>query len=161
MAPIGEMAPGCAKKYNKYFFKTFAPGAISRIITVHPRTKKCRKYIYSRLRVFSVLYTRIFSALLCQGSSLSCLISGVTWHALLSLPHYRARAFVLIARKEMFRIKFPSLAPSCVELVFIYATCQYSTQHAGCKALSAVRLYTDVFVSGLDLDPNELTRHTF
>ena len=35
MAPIGEMAPGCAKKYKKEIFKTpFAPGAISRMITV-------------------------------------------------------------------------------------------------------------------------------
>ena len=128
---------------------------------INPHAPKCRKYIHSCLRVLSVPSTRIFSALLCQAPSLSYLISRVARHALLSLSHYRARAFVLIARKEMFRIKFPSLAPSCVELVFIYATCQYSTQHAGCKALSAVRLYTDVFVSGLDLDPNELTRHTF
>ena len=35
MAPIGEMAPGCAKKYKKEIFKhPFAPGAISRMITV-------------------------------------------------------------------------------------------------------------------------------
>ena len=42
MAPIGEMAPGCAKKYKnakKYkkglFKNPFAPGAISRMITVY------------------------------------------------------------------------------------------------------------------------------
>ena len=35
MAPIGEMAPGCTKKYNKEILKSpFAPGAISRMITV-------------------------------------------------------------------------------------------------------------------------------
>ena len=34
MAPIDEMAPGCAKKSKKYKKKTFAPGAISRMITV-------------------------------------------------------------------------------------------------------------------------------
>ena len=39
MAPIGEMAPGCAKKYKKkkysgVFENPFAPGAISRMITV-------------------------------------------------------------------------------------------------------------------------------
>ena len=81
-------------------------------------------------------------------------VSGVTWHALLSLPT-TVRAFVLVARKEKFRVKFPSLASPCVELVCIYTTYQYITQHAGCEALSAVSLYTDAFVSGLDLDPNE------
>ena len=35
MAPVGEMAPGCAKKYKKEILKNpFAPGAISRMITV-------------------------------------------------------------------------------------------------------------------------------
>ena len=35
MVPIGEMAPGCAKNTRKkYKKKTFAPGAISRMITV-------------------------------------------------------------------------------------------------------------------------------
>jgi len=35
MAPIGEMAPGCAKRCKKEVFKNpFAPGAISRMITV-------------------------------------------------------------------------------------------------------------------------------
>ena len=100
---------------------------------INPHAPKCRKYIHSCLRVFSVPSTRIFSALLCQAPSLSYLISGVRWHALLSLPHYRTRAFVSIARKKMFRIKFASLAPPCVELVCIYATYQYivrSTQAA-------------------------------
>ena len=60
----------------------------------------------------------------------------------------------------MFRIKFPSLASPCVELVCIHATYQYNTQHAGCEALSAVSLYADAVVSGLDLNPNERTRHT-
>ena len=55
----------------------------------------------------------------------------------------------------MFRIKFPSLASPCVELVCIHATYQYNMQHAGCEPLSAVSLYTDAFVSGSDLDPNE------
>ena len=45
------------------------------------------------------------------------------------------------------------------ELVCIYATYQYSTKHAGCEALSAVSVYTDAFVSGLDLDPNEHTSY--
>ena len=63
--------------------------------------------------------------------------------------------------KKMFRMKFSSLASPCAELVCIHATCQCSTQHAGCEALSAVSLYTYAFVSGLDLDPNEHTRHTF
>ena len=43
MAPIGEMAPGCAKKYNKEILKNpFAPGAISRMITafLFPRSQK-------------------------------------------------------------------------------------------------------------------------
>ena len=62
--------------------------------------QKCRKYIYLCVRVFSVSSTRIFSALLCQAPSLWYLISGVTRHALPSLPPYRARAFVLIARKK-------------------------------------------------------------
>ena len=60
----------------------------------------------------------------------------------------------------MFRIKFLSLASLCVELVRSDATYQYDSQLAGCEALSAVSLYTDA-VSGLDLDPNEPTRHTF
>ena len=35
MAPIGEMVPGCVKKYKKEILKNpFAPGAISRMITV-------------------------------------------------------------------------------------------------------------------------------
>ena len=123
--------------------------------------QKCRKYIHSCLRVFSVPSTRIFSALACPAPSISYLIPGVTCYALFSLPHYRARAFVVIARKSMFRIKFPSLASPCVELVCINQTYQYSAKHAGCEALSAVSLYTDAFVSGLDLDPNEHTRHTF
>ena len=39
MAPIGEMAPGCAKKIKKEVFKkTFAPGAISRMIAVYVET---------------------------------------------------------------------------------------------------------------------------
>ena len=70
------------------------------------------------------------------------------------------QAFVLIVRKKMFRIKFLSLASLCVELVRSDATYQYDSQLAGCEALSAVSLYTDA-VSGLDLDPNEPTRHTF
>ena len=61
----------------------------------------------------------------------------------------------------MFRIEFPSLASPCVELVCIHATYQYNTQHAGFEALSADSLYTDAFVSGLDIDPNEHTRYTF
>ena len=37
MAPIAEMAPGCAKKYKKEILKNpFAPGAISRMITAPP-----------------------------------------------------------------------------------------------------------------------------
>ena len=55
----------------------------------------------------------------------------------------------------MFRIKFPSLASPCVELVCIHAT--YAV--AGCEALYAVSLYTDALVSGLDLDPNERTSY--
>ena len=54
----------------------------------------------------------------------------------------------LIARKKMFRVKFPSLASPCVELVCTHGTYQNNTQHAGCEALSAVSLYTDAFVSG-------------
>ena len=61
----------------------------------------------------------------------------------------------------MFRIKFASLASHCVGLVCIHGTYQYNTQHEGCDALSAVSFYTDAFVSGLDLDPNEDTRRTF
>ena len=38
MAPIGEMAPGCAKKQEINIKNPFAPGAISRMITV-VRTK--------------------------------------------------------------------------------------------------------------------------
>ena len=64
-------------------------------------------------------------------------------------------------KKKMFRIKFPSLASPCVELVCIYSTYQNSTKHASCEALSAVSFYTDTFVSGLDIDQNEYTRHTF
>ena len=59
------------------------------------------------------------------------------------------------------RYNHTSLASTCVELVCIHANYQYDTQHAGCEALSAVSLYTDVFVSGFDLDPNEHIRHTF
>ena len=59
----------------------------------------------------------------------------------------------------MFGIKFPSLAPPCVELVCIHATYKYNTQHAGCEALSAVSSYTDAFVSGFGLDPNDHVRH--
>ena len=71
------------------------------------------------------------------------------------------RALVLMARKKKLRIKFPSLASPCVELVCIHSTYRYNMQHAGYEALSAVSLCTDALVSGLDLDPNELTRHTF
>ena len=50
MAPIGEMAPGCAKKYKKKIFKNpFAPGAISRMITVIP----CMSVQYSLSNLFS------------------------------------------------------------------------------------------------------------
>ena len=56
-------------------------------------------------------------------------------------------AFVVVPKKKRFRIRLPSLASPCVELVCIHATYQYNTQHAGCEALSAVSLYTDAFVS--------------
>ena len=61
----------------------------------------------------------------------------------------------------MFRIKFPSLASPCVELVCIHATYHYNSQHPGCEALSAVSLYTDTFVSGFDLDLHKHIRHFF
>ena len=70
------------------------------------------------------------------------------------------RAFALIPRKKCLRIKFPSLASPCVELVCILCNLPAYTQRAGCEALSAVSLYTDAFVSGLDLDPTEHTCHT-
>ena len=70
-------------------------------------------------------------------------------------------AFVQVAKKKRFIIRLPSLASPCVELVCIHATYQYNTQHAGCEALSAVSSYTDAFVSGFDLDPNEHIRHFF
>jgi len=57
-------------------------------------------------------------------------------------------------------IAFPFLASPCVEPMCIQATYQYNTQHAGCEARSAVSLYVDAFASGLDLDPDEHTRHT-
>ena len=86
--------PGTWYKYCCY---GWIATALNRSIHTHP---KCRKYVHSCLRVFSVPSTRIFSALVCQAPSLSYLISGVTWHALLSLPHYQERAFVSIARKK-------------------------------------------------------------
>ena len=61
----------------------------------------------------------------------------------------------------MFRIKRPSMAPACVELVFTHATCQYIPQYVGCEALSAVTLCAHVFVSDFGLDQNEHTRHAF
>ena len=70
-------------------------------------------------------------------------------------------AFFLVAKKKGFRNRFPSLASPCVELVCFHATYQYNTQHAGCEALSAVSSYTDAFVSGFDVDPNEHIRHFF
>ena len=66
-------------------------------------------------------------------------------------------AFVLIARKKLFRNKFSSLASFWVELVYTPATHQHITQHAGCEALSAVSLYADAFASGFDLDRNKHT----
>ena len=75
---------------------------------------------------------------------------------------YTVLAFVvLVAKKTRFRIRFPSLASPCVELVYIHVTHQYDTQHAGCEALSAVSSYTDAFISVFDLDPNEHIRHFF
>ena len=72
---------------------------------------------------FSVLSSCICCAWICRAPSLSLFISGVTWHALLALPHYRAcLRFNLAKRKKMFGIKFPSLPSPCVELVCIYAT---------------------------------------
>ena len=71
------------------------------------------------------------------------------------------RAFVLIARKKVFRHKFPSLASPRVQKVCIHATYQYNTLHAGPEALSAVSFQTDAFFSSFDLDLNEHTRHTF
>ena len=68
---------------------------------------------------------------------------------------------VLVANNERLRVRFPSPASPCVELVCIHATYLYNTQHAGCEALSAVSLYIDAFVSGFDLDPNEHIRHFF
>ena len=105
--------------------------------SIHTRTKKCRKYINSWLHAcfFWPNYPHFQRITLSSSLPFSYLISGVTWHALLSLLHYRARAFVLIARIVFFRIKFPSLSSPCVELVCIHATYQYSTQHAGCEAL--------------------------
>ena len=49
------------------------------------------------------------------------------------------------------------MASPCVKLVWIHATYQYNAQRAGCEALSAVSLYTDALLSGLDLDSDELT----
>ena len=57
----------------------------------------------------------------------------------------------------MFRIfrKFPSHASNCVELVSMQPT-----RHSIIRgALSAVNLYTDAFVSGVDMDPYEDTSH--
>ena len=128
---------------------------------INTRTKTCRKYIHACcLRFFFLSHHRVFSA-----------------HDLVKLPPFRnsypgshgthsspfpttVLAFVvLVAKKKRFRIRFPSLAPRCVELVCIHATYQYITQHAGCEALSAVSSYTDACVSGFDLDPNENISH--
>ena len=49
------------------------------------------------------------------------------------------------------------MASPCVKLVWIHATYQYNAPRAGCEALSAVSLYTDAFLPGLDLDPDEHT----
>ena len=57
----------------------------------------------------------------------------------------------------MFRIfrKFASHASNCVELVSMQPT-----RHSIIRgALSAVNLYTDAFVSGVDMDPYEDTSH--
>ena len=69
MAPIGEMAPGCAKKYKKEIFKTpFAPGAISRMITVCLTSDS--------LTGIALLYTYVPGAAL-AGNIIT--ISGLVW----------------------------------------------------------------------------------
>lgn len=70
---------------------------------INTSTKKCRKNIHA-CRVLAFFscpnYGYIFCPLLFQDPSLLYLIRirGVTWQALLSLPHYRVRAFALVAR---------------------------------------------------------------
>ena len=86
---------------------------------------------------------------------------GATWQSLLFLPHYRACLRAIREKLHvchMFRIflKFPSPASTWVELVSMQPT-----KHSIIRgALSAVNLYTDVFVSGFDMDRYEHTRHT-
>ena len=106
----------------------------------YTRTKKCRNtfihacvFFLSHLRVFSAHY---FVKLRPFRNSYpgSC---GTHF----SLFPTTERAFVYSRAKKMFRIKFPSLASPCAELVCIHATYQYNKQHVGCEALSAVSLY--------------------
>ena len=150
---------------NKHFVYLQVPGieiVMDRLLQnptdeyTHAPRSAGNTFIHACVFFFSVPSTRIFASLLCQAPSLTQLISGVTRPALLSLPQYRA-CLRLITRKNKFRVKFPSLASPCVELVCIHATQQYNTQHAGCEALSAVSVYSDAIISGLELDPDEHT----
>ena len=127
--------------------------------TINTHTQQKNQEIHSFMLAF--FFCPIYAYFLRITLSSSLPFVTYIWGALLALPHYRACLRFNREKIKMFRIKFPSLASPCVEPVCIHATYQYSTQHAGCETLSAVSLYADAFVSGLDLDPNEHTRHIF
>ena len=113
----------------------------------------CRKIHSFMLAFFSVPHTRIFCALLCRSLSLSQLISGVTWHALLSVPHYRACLRSNREKNKCSELSFLPWRPLASNwCAFMQPTInRCNTQHAGCEAFSAVNLYTDAFVSGVHL----------
>ena len=72
---------------------------------------------------------------------------------------YRACLRFSREKEKRFRIRFPYVTSPCVELVCILCNLPAYTQRAGCEALSAVSSYTDAFVSGFGLDPNDHVRH--
>ena len=129
--------------------------------TDHYTHQKCRKFIHLCLSFFCPIYAYFLRITLSISLPFVTRIRGHMARTPLSsllpcVPSFLSRE----TASHMFRIMFPSRASPCVELVRIHATYQYNAQHAGCEELSAVSLYTDAFVSGVDLDPNEHTRHT-
>ena len=105
--------------------------------------------LMSHLRVFSLHYFVKLPPLCNRGGSHGR-------HSSSFPTTVRANRVKLHVTCSGFVLKFPSLASTCVELVSMQPT-----KHSIIRgALSAVNLYTDVFVSGFDMDRYEHTRHT-
>ena len=95
---------------------------------------------------FSVQCSCIFCAWLCQACSLSWLISGITWHARLSLPHYRACLLSSREKKKGLEIGFLPWRPLASNwFAFMQPTSITRSTQAARRFLRSVRILMHSF----------------